>query len=135
MTLGTSSCFKRYFFKLQKEPKAQAEELAKKKSKLAKMKIWANLKIGFSIGLQVSTYLYKNSYFEFSKKWFLLLSFLFLYFQAILSLGIVWATFVFLKWAVGFEENMAPNVPPGGPLTTKVSNPYRNKEKRFYVYN
>ena len=68
MTLGTNSCFKRYFFKLQKEPKAQAEELAKKKSKLAKMKIWANLKIGFSIGLQVSTYLYKNSYFEFSKK-------------------------------------------------------------------
>jgi hypothetical protein len=23
MTLGTNSCFKRYFFKLQKEPKAQ----------------------------------------------------------------------------------------------------------------
>ena len=55
MTLGTNSCFKRYFFKLQEEPKAQAEELAKKKSKFAKKKTIANLKIGFSIGLQVST--------------------------------------------------------------------------------
>ena len=55
MTLGTNSCFKRYFFKLQKEPKAQAEELAKKKTDMAKMKIMANLKIGFSMVLQVST--------------------------------------------------------------------------------
>jgi hypothetical protein len=55
MTLGTNSCFKRYVFKLQEEPKAQDEELAIKKAKFAKKKTMADLKIGFSIGLQVST--------------------------------------------------------------------------------
>ena len=52
MTLGIHSCFKKYFFKLQKQPKA--EELGMKKAKLDKMKKKANLKIRFSKGLQVS---------------------------------------------------------------------------------
>ena len=65
LTLRINSCFQKYFFKLQKQPKA--DELANF-AKLAKIKKRANLKIRFSKGLQVSTY--KNSYyFEFSEKW------------------------------------------------------------------